>query len=184
MKAPRSAKPYAAMLRGRLGGQAGSVQRTCEETGGTIAGEHPSRSVAPVRGGRQAHNQNACIRFADARHGFSPIAVCGKLRLALARDTGAVGPQVGATPAGDNTAPKSGQLIRRGMRRRPPSGAAVRGALGKPAYCGLDRFVCPDAVRGARGRPKGARPASRLARVCRRRHQSGRLAKGERSPIH
>jgi hypothetical protein len=60
------------------------VERAEEPVAAPVAGEHPARSVAPVRGGRQADQEDARVRIAEAGQrprpvGFSAIAP-GRIR--------------------------------------------------------------------------------------------------------
>ena len=60
------------------------MERAEEPVAAPVAGEHPARSVAPVRGGRQPDQEDARVRIAEAGQrprpvGFPAIAA-GRIR--------------------------------------------------------------------------------------------------------
>src|SRR2546430_1998155 len=70
--------------------------------GAAIAGEHPARAVAAVRGGREAHQQQSRARITEARQRAGPVALARVARRRRHGDAFAVGDQPGTATAADD----------------------------------------------------------------------------------
>ena len=93
------------MLRRRLVGEAGLVHRAHEKvarSSGNVAGEDTSRAVGAVRGRREAEDEHARIRIAEAGNGARPVHVVAVRRVLLTPDALTVTPQARAGIARDD----------------------------------------------------------------------------------
>src|SRR5690606_1988011 len=84
---------------GRLGGQAGAVERGEQPVAAAVAGEDPAGAVAAVRGGGQADDEHARVLVAPPGDGTPPVRLVGE---GAALDLGhllAPGDQARAGPA-------------------------------------------------------------------------------------
>ena len=81
----------------RRAGEPRAPQRPVEEVAGAVAGEHPPGPVGAVRGGRQAEQQQARRRVAEARHRAGPSTPARRMRRgARGRPARATAPAAGS----------------------------------------------------------------------------------------
>ena len=106
-------------------GEAGAVQRGEEEVARPVAGEHPAGAVRAVGGRRQAEQQHARVRVAEARQRAAPVGLAGEGRPLLARDPLAPGDEPRAAPAGRDPGLEVGE-------RGDPSRTGPGGRRGRP----------------------------------------------------
>jgi len=78
------------------------VERIEEPVAAAVAGEHPARPVTAVRGGRQADQQQARTRIAEARQRARPVLLAGVARRRLHGDGFTMGDQPGTATAADD----------------------------------------------------------------------------------
>ena len=91
------------------------MERSNEELGRTIPGEHAAGPVGAVRGGREADHHQAGARIAEAGYGATPVVVVPELPLLLSCDPLSIGHEPGALPAGDDVGLDLGEGVRAGL---------------------------------------------------------------------
>ena len=138
-------RPSSRRDRRRLVGEARAVHRGEQPVARAVAGEHAPGAVAAVRRGRQAEDEHARRRVAEARDRAAPVLLVGERGALLARDLLAPRHQPRAAPAARRPRP-------RGAARTPRS-RALEHAQHQPRDDRLERD----------GRRAGA-PVRRLAR--------------------
>ena len=131
-----------AVLGGRLVGEAGAVQRGEQEVARAVAGEDAAGAVGAVRGRRQAEDQHARRRVAEAGDRAAPVVPVAERRALLARDelapldeprAGAAGRDLGfeRLERGAHTAlARGGAAPTRPSTSRPITGSSSRMSAG------------------------------------------------------
>ena len=101
----RNRKPSSDALRGGDVRETGAMERAIRKSPDApiaVAGEHAAGAIGAVRGRREAENQDACPRIAEAGHGLAPVRLVAMRGLLLARDLLAVRAQPRAPLARHN----------------------------------------------------------------------------------
>ena len=157
-----------------------------EEVARAVAGEHPAGAVGAVRGRRQAEQQHARVRVAEARQRAAPVGLAGEGR-ALLRARPARARRRGAGSAGSAVTRPSRSASAATRRARAPAGAAgvraadtsgpgaIERAQDEPDDDGLEVRERPRAVGAQAPSDERAHAAPTIAKA------SSRLANGRRA---
>ena len=159
--APGQPQPVVARDRGRLVREPGPVQRPEQPVARPVAGEDPSRAVAPVGGRRQPDHEHRAVRIPEPGQRPAPVLLATRTpRASRAR------PPPARPPAAGSAGTRSPRArARAGPRRSTPSAPARNGAR---STRGRRRTGSAPTTTRSRGTSRTVRSSPSSKRTCAR----------------